>query len=123
MSLSKKHDFEMHDRILSQFLGKEFFEEYGDPIMFLDAAEDSDLISYYLHKGRAFAAAIIKVDCVLMLSADLKDKEVLKVTHHLTLAGYKNIIGVSNFGKNVIHDFVSKGKRQITLMNVDRIKF
>ncbi len=122
MALSDLTDSEFSETY-ARFRGNEFFDEYGDPTVYLELAEDSDLVTYYFSKGRAFAAAIIKSDCVLMLTPNLKDKEVLRISHHLALAGYKKIVAANCFGDSVIHDFVSKGKRPITLMNVDRAEF
>ena len=123
MALSDQPNNEIKDDIHSRFLGNEIFEEYGDPTVYLELAEDSDLVTYYFRKGRAFAAAIIKSDCVLMLSANLRDKEVLKISHHLALAGYKKIVGTECFKDSLIHDFVSEGKRPIRLENVYPTKF
>ncbi len=122
MSLSDLTDSEFNE-IYSRFAGNEFFEEYGDPTAYLQMPEDSDLVTYYFRKGRAFAAAVIKSDCVLMLSPNLKDKDVLKVTHQLASAGYKKIIAVDCLSDVVIHDYVSKGKRPITAENIGRIEF
>lgn len=122
MALSDLTESEFTE-IYSRFAGNEFFEEYGDPTVYLEVAEESDLVTYYFRNGRAFAAAVIKTDCVLMLTPNLKDKEVLRISHHLALAGYKKIVAVDRFKETLIHDFVSKGKRPITLANVDRIEF